>query len=552
MRKIRTKFAVYVLPVIMALALYACSDSDDTQTPGPEPTDENVPKAIDDNVATVKNMALKLDSLISNDTVFEYARITTVDATTAQEGTITDNRDGSYTYMPPEDFTGEDSFEYTICDNKTPQNCSTAQVTVNVMEAVPEAQDDSYEVKENNELIIRSFLKNDEFVSDATMVTLDSSAVKGSVALQDDGTILYTATNGFAGEDSFTYTLCNGNAPESCSTATITLIVNDEGNPVAQDDLVASDKINTTINITNLLDNDDLTDDAVITSIDATASTGTVVLNEDGTVSYTPTTAFVGTDTFTYSLCDDDTPEPSCAEATVTVEIVNGLGFSIPTDLQDYYSDVAFSDDMELNYTIVSDLTTSKHMTFLTYGQRHDYLYDADADPSNPANVIMFYSGDSRDAREYISGNNNYETQTFNTEHLFPQSKLDTDIEKADLNILRPADDAVNSERSNYPYTDGSGTYKLVDGNRWFPGDDWKGDVARAVLYMNVRYGKDYNKIGTLDLFLKWNREDPVSAIEKQRNNVVEDAQGNRNPFIDNPYLITIIYGGEPAENTWE
>jgi endonuclease I len=72
------------------------------------------------------------------------------------------------------------------------------------------------------------------------------------------------------------------------------------------------------------------------------------------------------------------------------------------------------------------------------------------------------------------------------------------------------------------------------------------------ILYLNVRYNEDISKVGNLELFLKWNREDPVSAFELQRNTVIEGAQGNRNPFIDNPYLATLIWGGEAAENTWE
>ena len=66
------------------------------------------------------------------------------------------------------------------------------------------------------------------------------------------------------------------------------------------------------------------------------------------------------------------------------------------------------------------------------------------------------------------------------------------------------ADDAINSLRLNYPFVDGSGIYKLVNNNSWYPGDEWKGDVARMVLYLNIRYGEDFNKVGNLDLFLKW------------------------------------------------
>ena len=61
---------------------------------------------------------------------------------------------------------------------------------------------------------------------------------------------------------------------------------------------------------------------------------------------------------------------------------------------------------------------------------------------------------------------------------------------------MRVADINVNSERLNYPYTDGSGNYHLVDGKKWYPGDDWRGDVARMVIYVNMRYGEKIDKVG--------------------------------------------------------
>jgi endonuclease I len=72
------------------------------------------------------------------------------------------------------------------------------------------------------------------------------------------------------------------------------------------------------------------------------------------------------------------------------------------------------------------------------------------------------------------------------------------------------------------------------------------------MMYLNVRYGETFTRVGTIELFLKWNREDPVSTFEEQRNNVIYAAQGNRNPFIDNPYLATLIWGGDAAENKWQ
>jgi len=81
-------------------------------------------------------------------------------------------------------------------------------------------------------------------------------------------------------------------------------------------------------------------------------------------------------------------------------------------------------------------------------------------------------------------------------------------------------------------------------------------------MYMELRYPEQCPSNDTAeslnnihpnmpDIFLLWNAEDPVSDYEKQYNSVLEKLQGNRNPFIDNPYLATLIWGGGQAENTW-
>lgn len=227
-----------------------------------------------------------------------------------------------------------------------------------------------------------------------------------------------------------------------------------------------------------------------------------------------------------------------------------GLGLDVPSELELYYATVTFTEDKEANYDALRKLTVDAHSTILSYGRRHNFLYNADADLSNQDNVTLMYSGESRYWEEYTSGSNDYMPQTFNTEHVYPQSLLRKTDAVTDLHHLRSTDADVNTERSNLPFIDGSGTYKRIN-NGWYPGDEWKGDVARMILYLNVRYREKIDKVGGAELFLKWNAEDPVSAFEQQRNEVIFAAQGNRNPFIDNPYLATIIWGGDPAENKW-
>lgn len=227
-----------------------------------------------------------------------------------------------------------------------------------------------------------------------------------------------------------------------------------------------------------------------------------------------------------------------------------GLGLNVPDDLQGYYATLTLVEDGEQNYDALRKHTVDNHTTILSYGRRHNFLYIADADLTNPDNVTLMYTGESRYWEEYTSSSNDYEPQTFNTEHVYPQSLLRLSDPFTDLHHLRSVDSNVNSDRSNLPFVDGSGANKRI-GDGWYPGDEWKGDVARMILYLNLRYREKIEKVGTAELFLKWNAEDPVSAFEEQRNEVISAAQGNRNPFIDNPYLATLIWGGTPAENKW-
>ena len=173
----------------------------------------------------------------------------------------------------------------------------------------------------------------------------------------------------------------------------------------------------------------------------------------------------------------------------------------------------------------------------------------------------------------------------WNREHVFPKSLanpiLDTSIPgpATDAHHLRAADRGRNSARNNRKYGRGSGNsnyssldfHEGLDGPNtaaWYPGDDWKGDAARMIMYMYMRYGavclptavgvgsKEFTEDDMIDLFLQWNVEDPVSDIEIARNEYHENtsnyaAQGNRNPFIDNPYLATRIWGGNSADDSW-
>lgn len=229
----------------------------------------------------------------------------------------------------------------------------------------------------------------------------------------------------------------------------------------------------------------------------------------------------------------------------------------------------------------LSTLITQTQTNFLSYTQIWSILQNSDLDPSDPANnrVLMVYGFNdndgifltdrtrSRDSLCNISGSC---IGRWNREHVFPQSLANPPMTTSsagmgtDAHNLRASDVQMNSSRGNKPFAAGTGNAQAVGPNNahFYPGDEWRGDVARVILYMYLRYpngcvptvvsmGSTSFSADIPDILLQWNAEDPPSPYEIQRNNVIFQAQGNRNPFIDNPFIATLIWGGPTASNFW-
>jgi endonuclease I len=212
--------------------------------------------------------------------------------------------------------------------------------------------------------------------------------------------------------------------------------------------------------------------------------------------------------------------------------------------------------------------------TELSYAAVTNALKVTDQDTNNANNVICLYTGWSYPKSEYGTGSSQW-----NKEHTWSKSHGgfgDNPPEGTDLHHLRPCDASVNSAKSNRdfskgttPYVDGSGpTGCFTATDVWEPRAEDKGDVARMMFYMAVRYEGDNGETnlelvsyvnsspdgqpnyGNLDTLLKWNLIDPVSNWERIRNNKIYSLyQGNRNPFIDHPEYVQMIWGDEPVSH---
>ncbi len=250
--------------------------------------------------------------------------------------------------------------------------------------------------------------------------------------------------------------------------------------------------------------------------------------------------------------------------------LINGVLFAqIPA----YYSNVNLTlTGMALKAELAQKITNT-HTTLLQYGDIWSTLQQTDLDPTNSNKVLLIYGyddGDGNPTTDRTRNKNNYggNIGDWNREHVYAQSlatpNLTTSSPNAgtDAHHLRSSDVQMNGDRGNREFATGSGNAGNV-GAYWFPGEEWKGDVARMMMYMYLRYSTQClpNNVGIgssvaidppmIDLFLQWNAADTVSLYEKNRNNLLETIQGNRNPFIDNPYLATIIWSGTPAQDNW-
>ncbi|MGN0032811.1 MAG: endonuclease [Candidatus Limimorpha sp.] len=167
-------------------------------------------------------------------------------------------------------------------------------------------------------------------------------------------------------------------------------------------------------------------------------------------------------------------------------------------------------------------------------------------------------------------GNYQEEGDCYNREHLWAQSWTNDDIyHKTDIHHVFPTDGYVNGRRSNYPFGEvgnaewisqnggrlGSCTTTGYSGTVFEPIDEYKGDIARALMYVSVRYysedgswkstdmtNKSEIKSWAIEMLLRWHEEDPVDQKEIDRNDEAFIVQKNRNPFVDYPEFAPMIW----------
>lgn len=319
-------------------------------------------------------------------------------------------------------------------------------------------------------------------------------------------------------------------------------------------------------------------------------------------------TSTLGEQTITVTATDS---AGNIASETVTVIIIEELDTTMYVPVG-YYDDANGLTGEALKNTLNDIITNHTEFPYTaTATDVWDLLRDADEDPNNTNNVLLFYSGFSwpKDCQDtntdllpdvcFVDGDREADYTEWNREHIWSKSHGDFDEDPdmsssyslgahTDAHHLVAAERAMNSTKNNRFFDDchdgiddtdvedrGFGNYTCGE---WFfePRDEVKGDVARMLFYMAVRYeGEEGDFVdlelavdlkalapelhlkdnhlpyyGNLATLLRWHIEDPVDEWEVERNEAIYQFQGNRNPFIDHPEWVTLIWGA--ADNPTE
>lgn len=200
-------------------------------------------------------------------------------------------------------------------------------------------------------------------------------------------------------------------------------------------------------------------------------------------------------------------------------------------------------------------------------------VWDMYSDIPNGTPPYIYYLGTDQ------CGNYSGEGDCYNREHSWPSSWFnDQTTPRTDLHHIFPTDGWVNNKRGNYAFGEvRSASWTSRNGSKlgncktsgftgtvFEPIDEYKGDFARAIMYMSVRYYTEDSGWGSSDMttkseikpwaiqmLLRWNEQDPVSQKEINRNNAIyNDYQHNRNPFVDHPEYARMIW--DPTWNAVE
>ena len=284
-------------------------------------TQSNAAPTTNDDTGEVKNTASITLSVMDNDSDAENDAMTVTAVTQPTNGSVIFDANG-VTYTPNSNYEGNDTFTYTITDALGAT--ATANVTIkviNIPNTAPVASDDIVEVY-NTSVAKIAVLNNDTDADGDILSITDVATPSHGTASYENGIVSYTPDAGYVGDDSFSYSISDGNGGSDEAMIMVSVTAKPNTAPVASDDVGEID--NTSTLTLNVLQNDSDADGDSLSIIElSTPANGTADII-DGAIKYTPNANYVGEDTFTYSISDgnggSDTAKITIKVTEITIE----------------------------------------------------------------------------------------------------------------------------------------------------------------------------------------------------------------------------------------
>jgi VCBS repeat-containing protein len=289
----------------------------------------DVPLAVNDSYITREDEALSVAApgVLSNDVDVDGDLLVPTVVSGPTLGSVQMFADGSFTYTPGGNAFGTDQFTYTVNDGLLDSNLATVTITVTPVNDLPVAAANTYTINEDTTLTIAApgVLGNDVDVDgDPLTAQLVTGAAHGALTLNANGSFAYTPNLNFWGADNFTYQAHDGQGASVPVTVTITVnAVNDRPVAVGDSYTIAEDTPLTIAALGVLVNDIDVEGDLLTAVLVASPAHGALVLNANGSFTYTPAANYHGGDSFTYRAKDATLTSTNVATVTITVTPVN-------------------------------------------------------------------------------------------------------------------------------------------------------------------------------------------------------------------------------------
>ena len=269
---------------------------------------DDTPVATNDTYVVAENGTLLVGAagVLGNDSDADGDALTAALVAGPAQGTLVLNADGSFGYTPDAGYSGNDSFTYQASDGALASNTATVSITVSHVNVAPVAATDAYATSEDTQLVVAAatgLLANDgDANGDVLSAMLVAGPAHGTLNLDANGSFSYTPDAEYHGADSFTYRASDGVTDSADTVVSLTInSVNDL--PVAGDD-AATTPVDTPVTIAVLANDSDADGDSLTPALVSGPSHGNLVLNGDGTFTYSPAAGYTGADAFVYQVSD--------------------------------------------------------------------------------------------------------------------------------------------------------------------------------------------------------------------------------------------------------